>query len=78
MAKEVNILAYNVTGVVKWFDGDKGYGFIERTGNPDCFVHYTEIRTDSEYKSLCAGDKVEFDIAENNKGQLALNVTRIG
>lgn len=77
MPREVEIIAYDAEGEVKWFDGDKGFGFISRLGYPDCFVHYTEIQTNSDYKSLTEGDRVVFDVTENHKGHLAINVRKI-
>jgi CspA family cold shock protein len=61
-------------GKVKWFDGKKGYGFIEREEGGDVFVHYTAIKSDKEYKSLEQGATVEFDVAEGKKGLQAINV----
>jgi CspA family cold shock protein len=61
-------------GKVKWFDGKKGYGFIEREEGGDVFVHYTAIKSDKEYKSLEQGATVEFDVVEGKKGLQAINV----
>ncbi len=61
-------------GKVKWFDGKKGYGFIERDEGGDVFVHYTAIKSDKEYKSLEQGATVEFDVVEGKKGLQAINV----
>lgn len=65
------------TGKVKWFDGKKGYGFIVPTegGNTDIFVHYSAIKSDSEFKSLKEGMTVQYDVTEGKKGLQALNVT---
>ena len=62
-------------GRVKWFDGKKGYGFIEREEGGDVFVHYSAIKSDKEYKSLEEGAVVEFDVVEGKKGLQAINVT---
>ena len=62
-------------GKVKWFDGQKGYGFIEREGGDDLFVHHSEIKTDG-YATLNDGDQVEFDIKDGPKGEQASNVVR--
>ncbi len=61
-------------GKVKWFDGKKGYGFIEREEGGDVFVHYTAIKSDKEYKTLEQGATVEFDVVEGKKGLQAINV----
>ncbi len=60
-------------GTVKWFNGDKGYGFIEVEGGPDVFVHFSAI-TGGGYRSLNEGQKVEFDITQGQKGPQAENV----
>lgn len=61
------------TGTVKWFDDDKGFGFIEREDGEDAFVHYSEISGDG-YKSLEEGQEVSFELEEGEKGPKALNV----
>lgn len=61
-------------GKVKWFNGKKGYGFIERSeGETDLFVHFSDIVMDG-YKQLNPGDEVEFDVAEGDKGPKAILV----
>ncbi len=60
-------------GRVKWFNNEKGYGFIEYTDNEDIFVHYSAIRQDG-YKSLQEGQIVEFKLLETGKGYQALDV----
>lgn len=62
-------------GVVKWFNDQKGYGFIKADNGPDVFVHHSGIAGDG-YKSLAEGDAVEFDIVEGEKGPKAENVVR--
>lgn len=65
-------------GVVKWFNADKGYGFITlKSGGPDLFVHYSAIQG-SGYRNLDEGEAVEFDITEGPKGKQASNVIRLG
>jgi cold shock protein len=64
-------------GTVKWFNGDKGYGFIAVEGGPDVFVHFSAI-TGSGYRSLEEGQKVEFDITQGQKGPQAENVRVTG
>lgn len=66
-----------LTGRVKWFDAQKGYGFIEREGERDVFVHFSVIQMEG-YKSLDDGEEVEFDIVESDRGPQAANVIRLG
>lgn len=61
-------------GVVKWFNNQKGYGFIEQEDGTDVFVHHTGINGNG-FKSLNEGDRVTFDIEEGKKGLAAINVT---
>ena len=63
-------------GTVKWFNNGKGYGFIEREGGDDVFVHYSEISGDG-FKSLDEGQKVEFTVADGDKGLQATSVAKI-
>ncbi len=63
-------------GTVKWFNNGKGYGFIEREGGDDVFVHYSEIEGDG-FKSLDEGQRVEFAVTEGDKGLQATSVTKI-
>ncbi len=63
-------------GKVKWFNAQKGYGFIEREDGPDVFVHYSAIETEG-FRTLNEGDLVEFDIIEGPKGLQAANVSKI-
>lgn len=60
-------------GIVKWFNNDKGYGFIEYSDKEDIFVHYSAIRQDG-YKSLQEGQLVEFKLLETSKGLQAIDV----
>lgn len=62
-----------VRGKVKWFNNEKGYGFIEYKENEDIFVHYSAISQDG-YKSLAEGQYVEFNLLETSKGYQALDV----
>ncbi len=64
------------TGVVKWFNNAKGYGFLGRDGGPDVFVHYSSIMLEG-YKSLKEGDPISFDIITGEKGPQADQVQRI-
>ncbi|MBI1844405.1 MAG: cold-shock protein [Acidimicrobiales bacterium] len=61
------------TGTVKWFNAEKGYGFISREGGSDLFVHYTAIEG-SGYRSLEEGQQVEFEVTQGPKGDQAQNV----
>lgn len=63
-----------VIGTVKWFNSSKGYGFIERQGGPDVFVHYTSIQSEG-YRTLQEGQQVEFSIEQGPKGLQASKVT---
>jgi CspA family cold shock protein len=68
--KEEVVLAQ---GTVKWFSNEKGYGFIEREGGEDVFVHFSAI-TQEGYKSLTEGQRVEFEVVQGPKGAQAANV----
>jgi CspA family cold shock protein len=67
-------MSARVTGTVKWFNASKGYGFIERQGGPDVFVHFSAIQADG-FRSLQEGQRVEFSIEKGPKGLQAANVT---
>ena len=64
------------TGVVKWFNGAKGYGFIKRESGEDVFVHYKSIVGEG-YRTLNEGDKVQFDVERGPKGLQASNVSKV-
>lgn len=66
-------MSERITGTVKWFNGSKGYGFIEREGGKDVFVHYSAIRGDG-YRNLEEGQGVEFTVEEGAKGPQAADV----
>lgn len=63
-------------GTVKWFNNEKGFGFIEVEGEKDVFVHFSAITGDG-FKSLDEGQEVEFEVTEGPKGPQAANVTKI-
>lgn len=64
------------TGTVKWFNAEKGFGFIEVEGGSDVFVHFSAITGDG-FKSLDEGQKVEFNVVQGNRGPQAENVVKI-
>jgi len=64
------------TGIVKWFNGSKGFGFISREEGEDVFVHYRSIEGEG-FKTLEEGDKVQFEVVEGPKGLQASNVSKI-
>jgi CspA family cold shock protein len=70
-------MSERVTGTVKWFNGAKGYGFIEREGGADVFVHFSAIRGDG-FRNLEEGQNVEFSIEQDQKGLRAADVTVLG
>ncbi|MBS4173210.1 cold-shock protein CspD [Bacillus sp. FJAT-49736] len=63
-------------GKVKWFNNEKGFGFIEVEGGDDVFVHFTAIQGDG-FKTLEEGQEVSFEIVEGNRGPQAANVTKL-
>ncbi len=65
-----------MTGKVKWFNAEKGYGFIEREDGGDVFVHFTAIQADG-YRTLEEGQTVEFDVVQGDRGEQATNVVRL-
>ena len=76
-ASEAERKAIMAEGKVKWFNPEKGYGFISRSDGEDLFVHYSEIKSEG-YKTLEDGARVEFDITSGQNGKLqASNVRRI-
>jgi CspA family cold shock protein len=65
------------TGMVKWFNDSKGYGFIQADGNErDVFVHYTAVQGDG-FKTLSEGQRVQFELNDGPKGPQASNVTKL-
>ena len=69
-------MADRIAGKVKWFNDDKGFGFIEREGGEDVFVHFSSIRGEG-FKSLQEGADVEFELGQGDKGPQALDVTLV-
>ena len=76
-AAEAEEAGERVEGTVKWFSNPKGYGFISREGGDDVFVHYSEIQG-SGFRSLSAGERVEFTIKQSEKGPRAAAVRSLG
>lgn len=68
--------AQRYRGTVKWFNNAKGYGFIEREGGPDVFVHYSAVEA-SGYKTLNEGDVVEFAVVAGSKGKPQADAVRL-
>jgi CspA family cold shock protein len=64
------------SGTVKWFSNEKGFGFIEREGGEDVFVHFSAITMEG-YKTLTEGQRVEFEIVQGEKGLQAANVRAV-
>jgi CspA family cold shock protein len=65
-----------VSGIVKWFNNQKGFGFIQQEDGPDLFVHYSAI-TGNGFKSLEEGERVTFEIGQGKKGPVAINVSKV-
>ena len=65
-----------MTGKVKWFNAEKGFGFIEREDGDDVFVHFSAIEGEG-FKTLEEGQEVEFEIVEGNRGPQAANVVKL-
>lgn len=63
-------------GVVKWFDTSKGYGFIEREGADDVFIHYSAIKEEG-FKDLEEGQVVEFEVSDSDRGPQAENLVKV-
>ncbi len=63
-------------GTVKWFNEEKGFGFIEQDNGPDVFVHFSAIQGDG-FKTLLEGDRVSFDAVQGDKGLQSANVVKI-
>ena len=77
LPRKVGEYSHVATGTVKWFNAEKGFGFIAREGEADVFVHFSAIQGDG-YRSLEEGQKVEFDVGPGRKGEEAQNVRLVG
>lgn len=73
--KEFRRIKYMQNGIVKWFNAEKGYGFIQQEDGDDIFVHYSAIQEEG-FKSLEEGQEVTFEIVEGERGPQAANVTK--
>ncbi len=69
-------MSERITGTVKWFNSEKGYGFIAREGGADVFVHYSAIEG-AGFRNLAEGEQVEFTVEQSPKGPQAANVTKV-
>lgn len=65
------------TGIVKWFNTEKGYGFISANDGNDIFVHHSQVKEKGNEKNLHEGENVTFDIGEGQKGPMAINVQKL-
>ena len=70
-------MADREVGTVKWFNNSKGFGFIEREGGEDVFVHFSSLRDTGGFRSLDDGQKVEFTVTKGQKGPQAEDVVKI-
>lgn len=67
----------NNTGVVKWFDNERGFGFISTSEGDDVFLHHSQIKEKGHNKDIHEGETVSFDIVQNQKGASAINVQKL-
>ena len=74
--KKEDLRSMSQEGKVKWFNEAKGYGFIQQDNGPDVFVHFSAIKNEG-FKTLAEGQRVQFDIVEDEKGLKAANVIKI-
>ena len=69
-------MSNKMTGLVKWFNADKGFGFISQENGADVFAHFSEIKSNG-FKSLEDGQKVQFDVEQGKRGLQAVNIIKI-
>lgn len=67
----------NKTGIVKWFNQEKGYGFISCDEGTDVFVHHSQVKEKGHEKDLHEGQSISFDIEDGEKGLMAINVQKL-
>ena len=65
------------TGIVKWFDNERGYGFITSNAGKDVFLHYSQVKEKGNDKDLHEGEEISFDIIQSEKGPSAINVQKL-
>ena len=65
------------TGIVKWFDSERGYGFISCNNGNDVFVHHSQVKEKGSDKDLHENESVTFDVEDGNKGPMAINVQKL-
>ncbi len=70
-------MSERITGTVKWFNDQKGFGFLAQPNGDDVFVHYSAIQTEGGFRSLAEGEQVEFSIEQGPRGLAAANVRKI-
>ncbi len=75
--KDVTSMGVPIRGKVMWFNPQKGYGFIEREGDEDVFVHYSAIE-EAGFKTLDEAEEVEFEVVDSDRGPQAAGVKRLG
>ena len=66
----------STTGIVKWFDNDRGYGFISANNGNDVFLHHSQIKEKGNDKDMHEGEEVSFDLIQDEKGLAAINVQK--
>jgi CspA family cold shock protein len=77
-SRTIRSTVVRITGTVKWFNDQKGFGFITREdGEKDVFVHHSAIQSNGGYRTLNEGDRVEFDVVQGTKGPAAENVVKL-
>jgi CspA family cold shock protein len=74
--KEFSAMSERIQGTVKWFNDQKGYGFLTQAGGRDVFVHHSAIQSEG-FRTLTEGDRVEFSIEQGPKGPAAANVVKL-